>query len=304
VLDENAPIDGRPSVCLYIAPHEFFQLGRGTHWVRDDVFFEGFVFGTEQVQSTWFQQALPFTLMSRGMLDLCSQTVDLFERINMASLHVLPGARLRPYPLTEADRRHGLFRVLPPAAHASPDPRRRFAERPIDVSFFGAWSARRAQFFARNAAFFSEYDVFNYCRRPGRGPIRADGPDSPLTRLAGHVAGHSKITLNIHREEFGYFEWHRMVRLGMCGGSVVVSDPCLPDPSFVPGEHYFQENLRRIPDLLEWLLNTPDGEREAERVRANVDDLITNAFDTRRMAARTLRFLAQHRHRPNASAGA
>ncbi len=297
LMDENSPIDGRPQVCLFIAPHEFFTLGRGPDWVRDDVLAEGFMFGTEQVQTTWFNLALPFILLSRGMLDICPQTADLFQRTGMAALHVLPGARLRPHGLTERDKRHPLFRVLPKSAQSDPDPRLPFGERPIDIAFFGNSSPRRDQFFTRNAAFLAEYETFNYCRRPGRGPIRGQSEDGALTRLAGHVSGHSKITLNIHREEFGYFEWHRMVRLGMCSGSVVVSDPCLPHPSFVANEHYFQERTRHIPDLLEWLLTTEDGGREAERVRANVDTLITNVFETRRTAAQILRFLSLHRAR-------
>ncbi len=297
--DENAPIDGRPPLCLFVAPHEFFILGRGPEWVRDDVLSEGFMFGTEQVQTSWFSLALPFILMSRGMLDICSQTADLFQRTDMAALHLLPGARLRPHRLTERDRQHPLFRVLPQAAWDAPDPHRPFAERPIDIAFFGNTSPRRDQFFARNAAFLADYETFNYCRRPGRGPIQGESDDGALTRLAGHVSGHSKITLNIHREEFGYFEWHRMVRLGMCSGSLVVSDPCLPHPSFVANEHYLQERARHIPELLEWLLTTEDGGREAERIRANVDALISDNFETRRAVARTLRFLSTHRERGN-----
>jgi len=297
VLDETADIETRPPICLFIAPHEFFTLGRGTDWVRDDVLSEGFMFGTEQVQTTWFNLSLPFILMSRGMLDICTQSASLFERLDMAALHVLPGARHRPRPLTERDRRHPLYGVLPPAASGDIDPSLPFASRPIDIAFFGTSSPRRDAFFARNAAFFADYETFNYNRRPGRGPIRSEGEDGALTRLAGHVSGHSKITLNIHREEFGYFEWHRMVRLGMCSGSLVVSDPCLPHPDFVANEHYLQENARYIPDLVEWLLKTEDGAREANRVRANVDSLITNSFDTKRTVARMLRFFAQHRSR-------
>ena len=295
VLDETVEIGTRPSVCLFVAPHEFFTLGRGTEWVRDDVLSEGFVFGTEQLQTSWFNTALPFTLMSRGMLDICSQTADLFARTDMAALHVLPGAQLRPHTLTERDRRHPLFGVLPAAAQRDIDPALPFASRPIDVCFFGTSSPRRDQFFAHHAGFFSDFETFNYCRRPGRGPIRGESEDGGLTRLAGHVCGHSKIALNIHREEFGYFEWHRMVRLGMSSGSLVVSDPCLPHPRFIANEHYFQETARQIPNLLEWLLRTEDGAREAERVRSNVDSLIKGQYGTRRSAAEILRFLSRHR---------
>jgi hypothetical protein len=255
------------------------------------------MFGTEQVQTTWFSLALPFILMSRGMLDICSQTADLFQRTGMAALHMLPGVRLQPHKLTERDKQHPLFRVLPRAAQCQPDPQRPFRERPIDIAFYGSSSPRRDQFFARNAAFLAEYETFNYCRRSERGPMLGQTEDGSLTRLAGHVSGHSKITLNIHREEFGYFEWHRMVRLGMCAGSLVVSDPCLPHPSFVANEHYLQESTRRIPDLLEWLLTTEDGNREAERVRSNVNDMMVTSFDRHHTMAQLLRFLSQHRSR-------
>ena len=297
VLDETSDIETRPPTCLFIAPHEFFTLGRGSDWVRTDVLSEGFMFGTEQLQTNWFNLSLPFILMSRGMLDICLQTASLFERLAMATLHVLPGARQRPHSLAERDRNHPLYGVLPPAARRDVDPSLPFAARPIDICFFGTSSPRRDAFFARNASFFADYETFNYNRRPGRGPIRSGGEDGALTRIAGHVSGHSKITLNIHREEFGFFEWHRMVRLGMCSGSLVVSDPCLPHPDFIANEHYLQENARHIPDLLEWLLTTEDGAREANRVRANVDLLLTNSFETNHTVARMLRFFARHRSR-------
>lgn len=297
LLDENSSIDQRPPVCLFVAPHEFFLLGRGPQWVRDDVFATGFMFGTEQVQTKWFNLALPFILISRGLVDICPQTAALFQRTDMAALHVLSGVRQQPRGLTERDKQHPLYRVLPPAAQLEPHPQRPFLQRPIDISFFGNSSPRRDRFFARNAAFLAEYETFNYCRRSDRGPILSKSDEGALTRLAGHVSGHSKIALNIHREEFGYFEWHRMVRLGMCSGSLVVSDPCLPHPSFIANEHYLQESTRRIPDLLEWLLTTEDGNREAERIRCNVDDLITNSFDRRHTMSQLLRFLSKHRSR-------
>jgi hypothetical protein len=295
LLDEGADKEARPPICLFVAPHEFFVLGRGSEWVRDDIVSHSFMFSTEQVQTSWFQLALPFALMSRGVLDICAQTADLFARTGVGALHLLPGAQLRRFTLTARDRQHPLCRVLPRAARDTPDPQRAFAERPIDICFFGNSSPRRDAFFARNAGFLAEFETFNYCRRPGRGPIRGESDDGALTRLAGHVSGHSKITLNIHREEFGYFEWHRMVRLGMCSGSTVVSDLCLPNPHFMAGEHYFQETARHIPDLLEWLLRTPDGQREAARVQRNVLELLADERSQRRMAARLLRFFASHR---------
>lgn len=297
VLDETSPIDARPPVSLFVAPHEFFTLGSGRRWIRDDVLWQGFMFATEQVQTKWFQLSLPFILMSGGVIDICVQTAELFGRTGLPALHLLPGCRFQPAGLTEADRRHPLFRVLPQAAQAPPLPATAFSARPLDIAFFGNSSEKRDRFFGRNAAFFADYETFLYCRRAERGPLLGQGEEDALSRLAAHVSGHAKIMLNIHREDFGYFEWHRMVRLGMCGGSVVVSDPCLPHPDFLAGEHYFQEQTRHMPDLLEWLLRSAEGQREAERVRSNVDRLLTCQFDTRETAATLLRFLSQHRAR-------
>ncbi|GAB0119439.1 methyltransferase domain-containing protein [Acidisoma sp. 7E03] len=297
VLDENSGVDDRPGVSLFVAPHEFFTLGDGPRWIRDDVIWQGFMFGTEQVQTKWFQLSLPFILMSAGVLDICAQTAQLFGKTGLPALHLLPGCSFEPFGLTEADRRHPLFRVLPPAAQRDPKAPTPFMERPLDIAFFGNSSEKRDRFFGRNAAFFAEFDTVLYNRRAERGPLLGRGEEEALSRLAAHVSGHAKITLNIHREDFGYFEWHRMVRLGMCAGSVVVSDPCLPHPDFIAGTHYFQEQTRHIPDLLEWLLRSEDGRRAAERVRANVDDLLTHYFDTRHTAAAMLRFLGQHKAR-------
>ena len=67
----------------------------------------------------------------------------------MAALHALPGVRLQPHGLTERDKQHPLFRVLPEAAQGNPDPRRPYLDRPIDIAFFGNSSPRRDKFFAR-----------------------------------------------------------------------------------------------------------------------------------------------------------
>lgn len=294
LLDETSPIDSRPPASLFVAPHEFFTLGAGPNWIRDDVLWQGFMFGTEQVQTKWFQLSLPFILMSSGVLDICAQTAQLFGKTGLPALHLLPGCSFEPSGLTEADKRHPLFRVLPETAQAIPQATTPFAERPLDIAFFGNSSDKRDRFFGHNAGFFADLDTVLYSRRAERGPLLGRGEEEALSRLAAHVSGHAKITLNIHREDFGYFEWHRMVRLGMCSGSVVVSDPCLPHPDFVAGKHYFQEQTRHIPDLLEWLLRSEDGHREAERVRSNVNDLLSHHFDTRHTATAMLRFLSQH----------
>lgn len=290
LLDETAPKDARPPVCLFIAPHEFFFIGAGTEWRREDIITQSFMLNTEQVQTSWFAQALPYLLMARGVIDICSQSAQLLAQAGIEAVNMQHSLLHHPEGLRETDREHPLFKVLPAAAKRPADPALAWGERRLDLNFFGAISPYRETFFARHAARFAGYESFLYCRR-GRTPLAAGGKDGGLTRIAAHVAAHSKISLNIHRDEFGYFEWHRIVKLGMYAGSVVVSDPCLPHPGFTAGTHYFEENPRYIPDLVDWLLKTQDGQATAGKVRANNEALFRNAPPPRETLAPIARML-------------
>ncbi len=290
--DEKSPVANRPAISIFVAPHEFFTLGEGWNWVRDEVLESAVMLGTEQPQTEWFAKSLPFLLMSRGAIDLCAQTVDLLRDVQVPALHFVPGITAYEPPLREGDRGHALFRVLPDEAKGPPDTRTSFKDRPLDVAFFGAASLRRDKFFSQHAAVLADYRNVIYLRSIKKGPLRESAEDGPLIRLASHVSGHAKITLNIHQSEFGYFEWHRMMRQGMAAGSLVVSDTCLPHGDFKPGIHYLEASPRQIPNLLDWLLTTPEGANEAERVRRNALQFLADRFSPMQAARPLAAFLA------------
>jgi hypothetical protein len=289
--DEKSSIADRPSISIFMAPHEFFILGEGWDWVRDEVLESAIMLGTEQPQTEWFAKSLPLLLMSRGVIDLFDQTVDLLRDIPVPALHFVPGVMPYKPPLRDGDRDHSLFRVLPAEAKELPGAETPFVDRPIDIAFFGAASPRRDKFFSRHAAVLADYRNVIYLRRGGKGPLLESEGDGRLSRLASHVSGHAKITLNIHQSEFGYFEWHRMVRQGMAAGSLVISDNCLTHGDFKPGVHYLETELRHIPNLLDWLLKTPEGANEAERVRRNALQLLADEFSPAQAAAPLAAFL-------------
>jgi hypothetical protein len=79
----------------------------------------------------------------------------------------------------------------------------------------------------------------------------------------------------------------------MASGSVVVSDPCLPHPQLKPGEHYFEEEPRQIPNLIDWLLGDKEGQREARRVRGNASEHLKKNMNRRIQVDELLRFLAE-----------
>ncbi|KAB8123604.1 hypothetical protein D3W54_04595 [Komagataeibacter medellinensis] len=291
LLDENTDPELRPELCIFVAPHEFFHIGRGQVWATGSIIQDAIMFNTEQPQTLWFERGIPFLLMSAGVIDICHQMARSFRQAGMPAIHFTPNIDGTRSYLQKADMDHPMVRVLPPACRKQPDPLTPFTRRQLDVSFFGGSSPHREKFFARNAGFLAQYRNYFYYRKFTT-PIDSSPRDRLLSRLATHVAGHSRIALNIHRDEYGFFEWHRIVKGAMANGSVVVSEPCLPHPVFQPNVHFLEETGRHIPNLIEWLLHTPDGKTRAEEIRTAALNLIGTPAHNRARCAQIRGFIS------------
>ena len=278
--DRGSPSDLREHTII-MAPHEFFFVGQGPKWIRDDVTSRSVMFNTEQPQTIWFDRAVPFNMLARGVIDMSPQVASMYAE-STPTIHCdLSGPALEDVLPDDNDP---LYRILPKAARTIGSRDSGFDDRSLDVSFFGGISAHRDRFFSQTARFFADYKTLFYCRRSEL-PIGTGGPD--LLAAARHAAFHSKVVLNIHRDEFGFFEWHRIVRLGIEAGAIVVSEPCLPHPDFKPNVHYFEESGRHIQNVVEWLVRSPDGRAEADRMRRAALDLV-NAKRRQKHAGRRI----------------
>jgi hypothetical protein len=269
--DETSPPDAPDGTRIIVAPHEFFTQGAGRAWMRDDIIRNAVLFGTEQVQTAWFAQSLPFLLMARAAIDMSPRTAAMLRQTGLPATDYLPSTLRPAEPLGAEDRAHPLLRSLP-----------------SDIAFLGTDGPRRRAFFARHAGALDGFTSTIFLRDPSAGPMH----DAALTRLAAHIAAQTSIWLNIHQDEFGFFEWHRIVRLGMANASLVVSEPSERQRDFHPGTHYLEAEADRIPALLDWLLRSPDGQAEAQRIRANATALVTDETAARRNAQRLCAFLA------------
>jgi hypothetical protein len=299
VLTEESAIEGRPELNIFVAPHEFFHIGRGRDWAREEILRDGFLYTTEQPQTLWFERAMPFVLMARAVIDIAPQVADIFGACGMPAAFFNPNVRPVTRWLEPGDLTHPLVRVLPKAARRVEIKPSKFADRHIEIAFFGTESEHREKFFAKNARQLAAYEAFLYYRKV-ESPLLAKGSHAALSRLAGHVAAHSKLMLNIHRDSNGFFEWHRIAKLGMVSGAVVVSEPCLPHPVFKPGVHYLEESGRHILNLMEWLLHDEDGQRHAQKIQSNANKAVRDADYAARNVNALLWFLADH-WRPGAS---
>ncbi len=290
--DERCSRAGRPKACIFVAPHEFFTLGRGPAWARPAVLCDAVLYGTEQPQTTWFWRALPLTLAARGAMDLSWHTAALLGQV-MPSRALLPGLRPAPFPVPAGLRSHPLLAGAWWLPNDRIDPRTPLAERPLDLVFFGGDTPVRDRFFARNAARFAGYDTLIYLRKRGRGPVHPRNVEGDLCTCALLACGRAKLTLSVHRDAFGFFEWHRLVRQAMATGSVAVTESCFPVPDFRPGVHYFCADAGHLPQLIDWLLRTPDGRAQAESCRRRCLDLLSDLFSPDRAGRRILQFLAE-----------
>lgn len=80
----------------------------------------------------------------------------------------------------------------------------------------------------------------------------------------------SKLLLNIHRGELGYFEWQRAVE-AIVNGCVLLSEHSLGFEPLVPGEHFVSCSFDSLDVALEGLL---DDEARLQRIRTSAYELL------------------------------
>ena len=79
-------------------------------------------------------------------------------------------------------------------------------------------------------------------------------------------------------------EWHRVVIRGFWQKALVLSEPSELPPGVVAGTHLIVAPLDEMPEMIRWLLDTPEGRRNAEQVRDAAYRLLTEEYDLRRWA--------------------
>jgi len=253
-LDQNSQRPDDVTLDFVVAPHEFFLLGAGPRWRSIIDVTRSVVFNTEQPGTPWYFRALRYGAGAGMLVDLSPQSAALLPGIGFPKSGFLPlgpvaGAAAAPQSIRECVS--GLEDVLRhPDAGGSDLP---WEQRPIDVLFLGTLTSRRSEALARLAPTLAQYRCFIHAPTGFGRPLRgAKGQiDEAHSR---YLASQSKILVNIHRGEFPYFEWHRIVMLGAEQGAVVVSERSLPVPGIRPGCHYLPADIETMPAAIERLL--------------------------------------------------
>jgi hypothetical protein len=267
LCDERGQPRSNATHQIVVAPHEFFTLGQGRRWATDDFVSRAILFSTEQIQTQWFAMSLVFLLRAKGVADMNGQTAAILRKAGIRAAAVQPGYTTSFAPFaTQPDLGRALdFAGLPSAVRDYDVANDRFEARPLDVLFLGSASPRREKHLVTYAAKFADLNSFIYMSRTSK-PLAPEHNPMASSKVSAALLQRSKILLNLHRDEYTYFEWWRLMQ-AFWHQTVVVTEPCFPHPVFKPGEHYFEESPRHIHHLVAWLARTPDGQARADEVR-------------------------------------
>ena len=287
ICHENGDPNPGATHHIVIAPQEFFLLGEGRRFGTDAFISRAVLISTEQIQTPWFARSLVFMLRARAVAEINGQNAEIFRRAGVRAVTVQPGYTAR-YPafgpqqkVDEFSAFAGLGRHVRDFDVNSP----RLAARPIDLLFLGTSTSRREKLLAGYAPKFAGLNSFIYCLKTNK-PIEQGSNPMAAPEVTAALLQRSRILLNLHRDEYTFFEWWRVMQ-AFWQKTLVVSEPSFPHPVFRAGVHYLEEAPRHIPHLVEWLLRSPEGQAKAEEVRARAfQDFCSRA--TARMAALTL----------------
>jgi hypothetical protein len=237
----------RDELVYVVVPHEFFALTEPRAHPAASQLRRTIALETEQPGTHWFDHAA-------GVAAQCAATVD----INRLAVREL--------------RRRGIdARYMPLGYVPSWDcwGARTEAERPVDLTFMGGHTPRRAAVLGRCADFLTGRRVALHMTETVQPHTRGSAHFLAGARKWRHLA-RSKAIVNIHRDELAYFEWQRVIE-AVINGCVVVTEHSLGYEPLEPGQHFVSAGHRNLPHVLEEVL---EDEALQERIRREAYELL------------------------------
>lgn len=260
-LDQNSARPSDVAVDLFVAPHEFFHLGAGVTWRARNAVRRSIMLNTEQPGTHWHFLAMHYAGPETMLLDLSPQAAVLLNRMGRDRSAYLPigwcPSAMEPHSGADDDEQdHGLESLSREERGLLATSETPWDDRPIDVLFLGTATTRRQKALARLAPTLAKYRCFIHMPSMKQTALTARRNRFGI-RQSLSVARRAKVLLNVHRDDVSYFEWHRIVMMGIQQGALVVSEPCWPSPGVEPNRHFLASEVEDIPHLLERLLERP-----------------------------------------------
>ena len=257
---------------IIVAPHEYFvfQDGKELYKKIKSISPQRTYYVTEQPQSKFGINQMQYLFDGSNVIDI-NLTNAIFTREYGILSYFLPLGPLKSdlelKQINFNQYLNGIF-IDKNTRDYNVEHEKVLSQRPIDILYIANCVPRRASFLAKNANVFNKFNSFIFSPI-WPFPHKADSITTLDKNNSLALCQRSKILLNIHRDEFNYFEWHRIVLRGFRSGNVVITEPSYPVPGFVNGTHYLEVPLDEIPDKIEYLLNTTEGTELCNSISRN-----------------------------------
>jgi hypothetical protein len=235
----------RPELVYVFIPHEYFPLTDVEAHPSAAQLRRTVVLATEQPGTPWFAESLASAQRAGATIDI---HLLGFEELKRLGVH----ARYLPLGyVPEWDAWGG-----------------KDNPRPIDVTFLGGYTERRALALARCGGLLSRYRAS--LRLVDTAPHTAqDRFFLSGARKFEHFAA-SKIVISAHRAANSYLEWQRLLGAA-ANGCVVLTEHSSGYAPLLPGEHFVSVSFDNLPVALAGLL---EDEAALERIRTAAYDFI------------------------------
>ncbi|MDI6804239.1 MAG: glycosyltransferase [Bacteroidota bacterium] len=253
---------------IVVAPHEFFYLGDRANSENEILPGKLILVNTEQPSTNWFSLAEDYFPTARFIWDINYDSASRISKQDLQCKFLPLGFVDGCYLFQEVKHLPENYTTcfLKKEVKNNSFFNQSFIKRPIDISFVGALTPRRDEFFAKAASVISNYHSYIHFSDGLAAPVVPGLTTHMNTEIVLGLMQRSKIMLNIHHGADKYFEWHRIVLLGIAQKTLVISEPSLSSPIFLPGIHYVESKLKDIPEKIKYYLSTPSGIKEAEEI--------------------------------------
>jgi hypothetical protein len=230
-LDHFPP--ARPDLVYVFVPHEYMALTMPSAHPTDEQLGRTVAIATEQPGNHWFEE-------SAAVAARAAATVDIHE-LGLAEL-----------------RRRGIRARLMRLGYveAWDHWRGRPQERPVDLTFLGGYTPRRALVLARCGRSLQRRKASLHLVETWRPHTAADDYFLYGRRKYRHLA-RTKVLLSVHRDETPYLEWARVLEASM-NGCVVLTEHSRGVAPLEPGVHFASASFENLPVALEGLLDDED----------------------------------------------
>jgi hypothetical protein len=224
----------RDDVAYLLIPHEYMPLVEDPAHPSSAHLSRSVVLCTEQPGTSWFEDTAAIASRAAAAVDI----------------NPLGARELRRRGIKADLMRLGYFAAWDTWGGEDE------SERPVDVTFMGGYTSRRARVLAQCGSFLvgrrTELTLTETLR-----PHLEDSTDFLSGTQRWAALRRAKVIVNVHRSELGYLEWLRVVG-AMLNGCVVLTEHSVGFEPLIPGEHFVSVAYDRLPFAIDALLDDPE----------------------------------------------